>query len=172
MASRFASNGERHQEIGERGLGRQTWITCHFVPVSPAAKNKSDTTATCWKLARAQNSKVSLSPVSPACEIASTEATAAERRPIGHEPVPLNEHVAAPVGQPPPCRRQAWGQAPFPAARLTLLPHSRATIKDGHIEPRKFSSGLSAHTKRAWMALLSLCLIAGSEPKPVTRIYS
>ena len=26
--------------------------------------------------------------------------------------------------------------------------------------------------QEGWMALLSLCLIAGSEPKPVTRTYS
>jgi ParB-like chromosome segregation protein Spo0J len=32
---------------------------------------------------------------------------------------------------------------------------------------RKLSSGLSAH-KRAWMTLLSLCLIGCSEPEPVT----
>ena len=39
------------------------------------------------------------------------------------------------------------------------------------IDQRKFSSGVSAH-KRVWMTLLSLCLIGGLEPKPVTRIYS
>ena len=39
------------------------------------------------------------------------------------------------------------------------------------IDQRKFSSGVSADT-RVSMTLVSLCLIRGLEPKPVTRICS